>query len=253
MTYTFNELINITFKESQTLINDMNNLKNMLNIPKQDITNFFFTINKTEELTLILEKNPTFLTLLKKIILKKYGFSHNTNQAITINNVINKILSQEIIINTDLNTFKSLINKITTNHFYQNNPHPPILINNRFGTYSLSITAINIKLSGISGYLKDVHLIYDAHKNSIQLKSYGPKLNTKDLEFLINLSINKNFFNSYYQTIFSKEINSQSIITIPEINNERFTSWNISEAPKKLILNQIKKLNYLQRIKVSCK
>ena len=240
MTYTFNNLINLLFKEYQTLANDMNNLKNMLIIPKHDITNFFFTINKTEELTLILEKNPTFLTSLKKIILKKYGFSHNTNQEITINNIINKISSQEIIINTDLNTFKTLINKITTNPFYQNNPHPSILINNHFGTYSLSLTSQNIKLSGVSGYLKDVYIIYNAYDNSIKLKSYGPKLNTKDLEFLFNLPINKNSFNSYYQTILSKEIKEHNIITLPEINDERFTSWNISKEPKKLILKHKK-------------
>lgn len=241
MTYTFNELINSLFNEYQILINDMNNLKNMLIIPEDNIINYFFTINKTEELTLILEKNQTFLNSLKTAILKKYGLSHNTNQSITINNIIDKIKSHEIILNTDLNAFKLLINKIINNPFYQNNPHPIILINNRYGTYTLSITSQNIKLSGISGYLKDVHLIYDAHNNIIKLKSFGPKLNSNDLAFLFNISINKNLFNPYYQKLLNNESTYQNITLIPEINNERFTTWNINRQPKKLILNQSKK------------
>lgn len=241
MTYTFKEIINSLFNEYQTLTNDMDNLKNMLIIPENNIINSYFTINKTEELTLILEKNPTFLNSLKNNIFKKYGLSHNINQSITINNIINKIISQEIILNTDLNTFKLLLNKIINNHFYQHSPHPIILINNRFGTYSLSITAINIKLSGVSGYLKDVHIIYDAHSNLIKVKSFGPKLNTHDLEFLFNLSINKNLFNPYYQELLTSQTNCQNLTLIPEINNERFTTWNINHQPKKLILNQSKK------------
>lgn len=242
MMYTFNELINLLFDEYQILANDITNLKNMLIIPETDIINIYFIVNNTEELTLVLEKNVNFLNSLKKTILKKYGVTYNINEEITINNLINKIQFKEIFLNTNIDTFKLGVNKIINNPFYLNNSHPPILINNRYGTYALSITSLSIELSGISGYLKDVHLRYDAQNNLLKLVSFGPKINTKDLAFLMNITINKNLFNSYFQKLLTTQTNYKYFTNFPEIDNERFISWDIYNQSKKLILSNKKKL-----------
>lgn len=239
MTCTFKDLVSKVSLEYWSLSNDLAILKSMIAINDLNIQNYSFKINgKTNELELEIEKKHDFWSDLKVVLLKKYGVHHDKHERISLAGLIDKIRLQEITLNTSLEHFSYMAKQIKKQDFYQNLKHPQILVNNKTGTYLININSEGIKLSGVSGYLKDVHLIYDGINNQMKIISFGPKINTHDLEYLLNIKIKQNLFNKYYQDLLNKEYHELELLT--EISDERFKKWEIHKQVKPLVLTRRK-------------
>lgn len=231
MIYTFKDLISCLSKEYTDLSCDLAILKRMIIINDINIKNYSFRINDmTNKLELKLEKNYDFWSNLRKIIFKKYGINQDNHSYLSLNEVINKIRLQDIPLNTNLEDFVNITNKIIKKEFYRNLKHPDIIVTNKMGSYLIRINSEGVKLVGLSGYLKDIYLIYDGLLNQMIIKSYGQKINTNDLKYLLNIKINSNLFNQYYKNLLEGEYYELELLT--ELNEERFKQWEITNQIK---------------------